>query len=402
MSQRYELRHKNHTVLLFEFEPRINLLEIVEPARLPLLMQKPADFDTKAFLKWYKHRMTECYRRERRSEYESHRVYDLSTADCVDINYGANLSDHYWICREGSSFTWKDINFFENDFEPTDENSLWSAYGKYTPDNFTNGNLRKFWTIKDGVLYLAKYNSLHYDELQIGAHNEVFCSKLLQKLGINHAEYQLGFDDSIGEFYSLSKCMTNTVYELVPAYQIIYDHHTKDSYYDLFLDICKNKLGIDVRKQVDEMIVFDYLIANEDRHWNNFGLLRKSETLEYVGFAPLYDNEYSMPYLVDFFETRTFASDPYEQLDLIAQEHKIMPSDDLLEETWNEVYSGDLDDKRLKMWGCGKSEKSYTKPELIALVKECLFDRAKELRTFDKDKYKIKEDSSPNFQMYTR
>lgn len=402
MSQRYELRHKDHTVLLFEYEPRVKLLEIIEPARLPLLMQNPADFDTKAFLKWYQHRMTDSYRRERHPEYQSHRVYDLSTSDCVDINYGANLSDHYWICSEGSSITWKEINFFENDFEPADENSLWSAYGKYTPDNFTNGNLRKFWTVKDGVRYLAKYNSLHYDELQIGAHNEVFCSNLLQKLGINHAEYQLGFDEKIKEFYSLSKCMTDTVYELVPAYHIIYDHHTKDSYYDLFLDICKNKLVIDVRKQVDEMIAFDYLIANEDRHWNNFGLLRNSETLDYAGFAPLYNNEYSMPYLVDFFETRTFASDPYEQLDLIAPEYIIMPSDDLLEETWNEVYSADLGDKRLKMWNCDKSEKNYTKPELIALVKEYLFDRAKELRTFDKDKHKTEQDSSPNFQMYTR
>lgn len=402
MGQRYELRHKNHTVLLFEFEPRVNLLEIVEPARLPLLMQNPADFDSKVFFsKWYKHRVTDIQRRERRLAYKSHRVYDLCTPDCADINYGANLSDHYWICSEGSSITWEEINFFENDFDPADENSLWTAYGKYTPDNFTNGNLRKFWTIKDGVRYLAKYNSLQYDELQIGAHNEVFCSKLLQKLGINHAEYQLGFDDRIGEFYSLSKCMADTVYELVPAYHVIDDYHTEGSYYELFLDICKNTLGLDVQKQVDEMIAFDYLIGNEDRHWNNFGLLRNSETLEYVGFAPLYDNEYSMPAFVDYFETRTFASNPYEQLSLIDPKHKIMPSDDLLEETWNEVYSGDLGEKRLKMWGYGKYEENHTKLELLARVKECLFDRAKELRTFDVTKNKIHE-PAPTFQMYTR
>ncbi len=34
------------------------------------------------------------------------------------------------------------------------------------------------------------------------------------------------------------------------------------------------------------MIVLDYLIANEDRHLNNFGVIRNAETLEWLGFAP--------------------------------------------------------------------------------------------------------------------
>ena len=38
----------------------------------------------------------------------------------------------------------------------------------------------------------------------------------------------------------------------------------------------------------------DYLIVNEDRHLNNFGLIRNAVTLEWVGVAPLYDNGNSM------------------------------------------------------------------------------------------------------------
>lgn len=37
------------------------------------------------------------------------------------------------------------------------------------------------------------------------------------------------------------------------------------------------------------MITLDYVIANDDRHLNNFGLLRDAETLEWLGPAPLYD-----------------------------------------------------------------------------------------------------------------
>ena len=44
------------------------------------------------------------------------------------------------------------------------------------------------------------------------------------------------------------------------------------------------------------MIVLDYIIANEDRHFNNFGLLRDPETLEWLGAAPIYDSGTSLWY----------------------------------------------------------------------------------------------------------
>ena len=42
------------------------------------------------------------------------------------------------------------------------------------------------------------------------------------------------------------------------------------------------------------MITLDYVIANDDRHLNNFGLLRDAETLEWLGPAPLYDCDSSL------------------------------------------------------------------------------------------------------------
>ena len=44
------------------------------------------------------------------------------------------------------------------------------------------------------------------------------------------------------------------------------------------------------------MIVLDYIIVNEDRHFNNFGVLRNAETLEWLGFAPIYDSGSSLGY----------------------------------------------------------------------------------------------------------
>jgi hypothetical protein len=42
------------------------------------------------------------------------------------------------------------------------------------------------------------------------------------------------------------------------------------------------------------MIAVDFLIANADRHWNNFGIIRDVESLEWPDTAPLFDNGNSL------------------------------------------------------------------------------------------------------------
>ena len=47
---------------------------------------------------------------------------------------------------------------------------------------------------------------------------------------------------------------------------------------------------------LNQMLVLDYLIANEDRRFNNFGLLRSPDTLEWLGPARMYDSGSSLGY----------------------------------------------------------------------------------------------------------
>lgn len=68
------------------------------------------------------------------------------------------------------------------------------------------------------------------------------------------------------------------------------------SVYQHFVNCCEG-LGIhDAVPFLDRMIVLDYIIANEDRHFNNFGMLREAETLKWIGFAPIYDSGSSLGY----------------------------------------------------------------------------------------------------------
>lgn len=70
----------------------------------------------------------------------------------------------------------------------------------------------------------------------------------------------------------------------------------RTSVYQYFVNCCES-LGIkDVIPFLDRMITLDYIIANEDRHFNNFGVIRNAETLEWIGMAPIYDSGSSLGY----------------------------------------------------------------------------------------------------------
>lgn len=327
----FELRHKDYPVLTFELFPKLKVLEIINKDRCPIPTE---EFNRSHFMEWFIHRFVNLRTREKAGS--DYTVHNLLTADVLD-RHGANLVDHYWFCEKGSPLRWSDVNYFENDFAI---NSAMSLDIFDTPDIATNGNLRKYWTIRDKTRYLNKYNSIDYDTFQIGAHTEVFAAKLLEKLGINHAEYEMGYDEERKEYYSSSRCFIDTKHELVPMF-LLFEMYKKPNHfsdYDWLLTVCKDKAGIDIQKSINAMLVFDYLIANEDRHWNNFGLLRNSDTLEYVGLAPLYDHECSMgtnPY----FKTRTFKSKPDAQLKLASSVCPMNLTRDFLLETWENVYN---------------------------------------------------------------
>ena len=124
--------------------------------------------------------------------------------------------------------------------------------------------------------------------------NEVVASLLCRKLGISHVEYSLLFEGD--KPYSVCPNMTTDRQDFVSAYYIFSAFPRADgvSAYDHFLACCE-KLGIpDVPKRLQQMMILDYLICNQDRHFGNFGAIRDAVTLEWVGFAPIFDSGTSL------------------------------------------------------------------------------------------------------------
>lgn len=213
--------------------------------------------------------------------------------------YGLSLSDQYWIRPEGLDITWEEINFFTNEFSDDIGDVLFgekkkeNAFNFSSPDNTSDGNLKKRWKIIDGKRCLVKGGSNPYRQQPL---NEVIAHKIMDRLDIPHIPYTVMWNQDVP--YSVCEDFIDENTKLIPAWRIFkaYKRDNSTSVYQHFVNCCE-MLGIkDVVPFLDRMITLDYIIANEDRHLNNFGVLRNPETLEWIGMAPIYDSGSSLGY----------------------------------------------------------------------------------------------------------
>lgn len=213
---------------------------------------------------------------------------------------GLSLLDQYWIRPiECEDLKWKDINFFDNSFSEDIGDVLLgktvkqNVFNFHSPDNTSDGYLKKCWKIIDGKRCLIKAGSA---PLMLQPFNEVIASIIMEKLNIPHVTYKLLWDDNVP--YSVCEDFINHDTELVSAYRVMQmkKRNNNTSIYRHFINCCCS-LGIkNITHFLDQMIVIDYIIANEDRHLNNFGLIRNAETLEWIGASPIFDSGSSLGY----------------------------------------------------------------------------------------------------------
>ncbi|MDR1093557.1 MAG: excisionase [Clostridiales bacterium] len=217
----------------------------------------------------------------------------------LDKSLGLSLSDQYWICPQTESIEWAKINFFYNEFSEDVGNLLFGKYeGKdinaislFSPDNTSDGALKKKWKIIDGKRCLIKGGSGSFAQ---EVANEVLASKICERLKIPFASYWMIELD--GERYSVCEDFISGDTELVAAWRVnkLFKKDSSTSEYDAFIAKAE-EFGIkDARQRIDMMLVLDFITVNTDRHWNNFGLVRNACTLEWLSVAPIFDSGNSM------------------------------------------------------------------------------------------------------------
>ena len=229
-----------------------------------------------------------------------HRLNITAPYELLDKAFGLSLSDQYWLKPEGSNISYDDINFFDNDFDYAEfmeaslsDNSkvITKVSSLKTPNNTTDGMLKKAWIIDNGTRYLLKGG---YKNETLQPFNEVLASEICKRLGFDHVEYTIDtYKDMV---VSKCPCFVTKNTEFVTCHQVINDMKRHDSIkdYEEYIKKLEDNGIENAREKVENMYILDFLIMNEDRHLNNFGIIRNVNTLEWFDVAPIFDNGQSL------------------------------------------------------------------------------------------------------------
>lgn len=307
----YVLFHKEIPVLNFELDDDLYLTQINEiynENHAPVgILNNTFDRPVNALRTWWKNRAIPASRQYLKETLDFLNI--KTSSELLSKCHGLSLSDHYWVRNFKDSeynLKWQDINFFENSFSEDIGKILTGNFGItdvgsisfLSPDGSTDGCLPKKWIIENEKRILIKGGSETYQQEPF---NEVLASEICKKLNINHTEYTLTkHENSQGLFfYSACPDIVSTNTELIPAFSIFRtakaDNNTDAV--SLLFNACKN-LGMNnietLKEDFSKIATLDFIIANTDRHLNNFGFLRNPDTLEWQGLAPVYDSGTSL------------------------------------------------------------------------------------------------------------
>ena len=220
-----------------------------------------------------------------------------STMELLERGMGLSLSDRYWVKEMGDPRGWSDVNFFDNPFG--DElgrltlGQTSSATLERSPNASLGGDLRKMWTVENGRRGLLKAGRGRANQ---EPYNEVIATELYQRVLEPGDFVPYDIEERGGVAYSRCPNMLGPNEELVPAWELrqCQPHPKNETLYARWIRTLRG-LGLEGQLEcADTMLVCDYIIGNFDRHWNNFGLIRDTETREFKRVAPIFDSGNSL------------------------------------------------------------------------------------------------------------
>ena len=302
---KYILMHKDNPVAALEIDEASGVIsaigEVYAEEHIPLgITVKRGRIERSELNDWWKGRAIPASRSGIKTVLEDLQI--ATTQRLLEKCLGLSLSDQYWICPQSRNLKWSEINFFENNFSDDMGNILFGKVSSgemilndeislMSPDNTSDGWLKKKWKIINGKRCLIKGGS---GAIQQEPYNEVIASKIMERLDIPHVKYSLIMEEEYP--YSICEDFITPQTELISAWYVMQTEKKPNhiSVYQHYVNCCE-KLGIPkIKESLDQMMVVDYLIANEDRHQSNFGVIRDVKKLNFIGSAPLFDSGTSL------------------------------------------------------------------------------------------------------------
>ncbi len=213
--------------------------------------------------------------------------------DIISICRGLSLNDAYWVTEDTFDETFDKYNLYENNLSRILGLIAFTGYGSSvrstfasSPEFTTNGMLPKCWRRSNGKVMLYKGGTSGASNAGMEPYSELYASIIGQAAGFNVIPYRLA--KWKGQLCSVCDLFTDKDTSYVPVGRIIKAGGMRAvrQFYE--------ELGQKFVDALNEMIVFDAIICNTDRHFGNFGVLIDSHTNKIIAPAPLFDHGNSL------------------------------------------------------------------------------------------------------------
>ena len=192
--------------------------------------------------------------------------------DIISVSKGLSLNDCFWVVPEDFDGSFADNNLYDNPFNTILSYIAFTGVGSSnrtslnsSPEFTTNGMLPKCWRRIKGKVQLFKGGTSGASNTGNEPYSEFYAAQVAEAMGIDHVPYNLGkwkgiicstcelFTSKEYSYFPICKVKTSGGFEgVVEEYR-----RRGGKYYDVFVD----------------MIVFDAVVCNTDRHYGNFGFL---------------------------------------------------------------------------------------------------------------------------------
>lgn len=292
----YELKHYDLSLVRFSATedtntPEIKILWANEDKKdlFPLDLELTDD----GLAKWLKHRTIPKNRAYVHNFLSKCGLNINRPMTIIKVSKGLSLNDCYWVVEEGFEGTYDKFNLYDNRFSQVLALIAFTGYGSNIraslascPEFTTNGMLPKCWRRKDGKILLYKGGTSGASNTGNEPYSEYYAAQVAKILGVDAIEY--GLSKWKGELCSTCELFTSKDYSFLPVGRMVTAGGMKAvrEYYE--------KLGKKFVEALNDMLVFDAVIMNTDRHFGNFGFLIDSKTNKIVAPAPLFDHGNSL------------------------------------------------------------------------------------------------------------
>lgn len=218
----------------------------------------------------------------------------------IDISFGLSLNDSLWIVTEKKSYLkWEEVNLYKNPFS---ERLQMASFGlgyegnspyKISPEFTTNGMLKKCWIRENDKIFLLKSNSetgFDFTSKHVEVFSEYYTSQIAKLFKPNSITYDIV--EFNGELCSKCQIFTTENRGYLPITAFLTEEELKKGE-KILTDksyFVEKAVSIYGKENFEDLILFDAIIGNRDRHLGNFGMIINNKTFEVLNPAPIFDN----------------------------------------------------------------------------------------------------------------